>query len=91
VRMALGANGVRVRGMVLLQVGRMALVGGVIGILGAIGIGKSAQSLLYELQGHDPMVIVLAAVTLTVVALGAGFIPALRASRIDPMQALRYE
>src|SRR5215831_4138026 len=91
VRMALGANGVRVRGMVLMQVGRMALVGGVIGILGAIGIGKSAQSLLYQLQGHDPMVIVLAAVTLTVVALGAGFIPALRASRIDPMQALRYE
>ena len=54
VRMALGANGIRVRSMVLVQVGRMALVGGVIGILGAIGIGKAAQSLLYELQGHDP-------------------------------------
>jgi len=91
VRMALGANGVRVRTMVLMQVGRMALIGGVIGILGAVGIGKSAQSLLYQLQGHDPMVIVVAAVALSVVALGAGLIPALRASRIDPMQALRYE
>jgi predicted permease len=91
VRMALGANGVRVRSMVLLQVGRMALVGGVIGILGALAIGKSAQSLLYQLDGHDPMVIVLSAISLSLVALGAGFIPALRASRIDPMQALRYE
>jgi ABC-type antimicrobial peptide transport system permease subunit len=91
VRMALGANGAHVQSMVLVQVGRMALIGGAIGILGAIGIGKSAQSLLYELQGHDPVVIVIAAVTLAVVALSAGFIPALRASRIDPMQALRYE
>jgi ABC-type antimicrobial peptide transport system permease subunit len=91
VRMALGANGLRVRSMVLMQVGRMALVGGVIGILGALGIGKAAQSLLYQLQGNDPMVIVLSAVTLCAVAFGAGFIPALRASRIDPMQALRYE
>jgi len=91
VRMALGANGLRVRTMVLVQVGRMALVGGVIGILGAIGIGKSAQSLLYELQGHDPLVIALAAATIAAVAFGAGFIPATRASRIDPMQALRYE
>ncbi|HEY2162869.1 MAG TPA: FtsX-like permease family protein, partial [Gemmatimonadaceae bacterium] len=91
VRMALGANGLRVRTMVLMQVGRMALVGGAIGILGAIGIGKSAQSLLYELQGHDPVVIALAAATIAAVAFGAGFIPAMRASRIDPMQALRYE
>ncbi len=91
VRMALGANGVRVRSMVLMQVGRMALVGGVIGILGALGIGKAAQSLLYQLDGHDPVVIVVSAVTLGLVAFGAGFIPALRASRIDPMQALRYE
>jgi predicted permease len=91
VRMALGANSLRVRSMVLVQVGRMALVGGAVGILGAIAIGKSAQSLLYELQGHDPLVIALAAATIAAVAFGAGFIPAMRASRIDPMQALRYE
>jgi len=50
-----------------------------------------AESLLYELQGHDPLVIVLSAAALGLVAFGAGFIPAMRASRIDPMQALRYE
>jgi predicted permease len=91
VRMALGANGGRVRGMVLMQVGRMALIGGVIGIAGALGIGRASQSLLYQLDGHDPIVIALSAVALAAVAFSAGFIPALRASRIDPMHALRYE
>jgi len=91
VRMALGANGGRVRGMVLMQVARMALIGGVIGIAGALGIGKASQSLLYQLDGHDPMVIAFSVVALAVVAFSAGFIPAMRASRIDPMNALRYE
>ena len=48
-------------------------------------------SLLYELQGSDPVVIAGAAAVLAVVAFAAGFLPALRASRVDPMQALRYE
>ena len=91
VRMALGANGGRVRGMVLMQVGRMALIGAAIGIAGALGIGKASQSLLYQLDGHDPVVIALSVVALAAVAFSAGFIPALRASRIDPMHALRYE
>jgi predicted permease len=90
-RMALGADGGRVRGMVLRQVVRMTLIGGVVGILAAIALGRLAQSLLYELQGHDPVVLTSAAVLLAVIALGAGLIPALRASRIDPMRALRYE
>ena len=91
VRMALGANSGRVRGMVLRQVGLMTLIGGVIGIAGALGLGNAAKSLLFGLEGHDPIVIAFAALLLAFVALGAGFIPALRASRIDPMQALRYE
>jgi ABC-type antimicrobial peptide transport system permease subunit len=91
VRMALGANSGRVRTMVLMQVGRMALIGSVIGIAGALGIGKAAQSLLYQLEGHDPVVIAFSVVALALVSLGAGFIPAMRASRIDPIQALRYE
>jgi predicted permease len=91
VRMALGASSGAVRGMVLRQVGSMTLIGGVIGIAAAIALGRGAQSLLYELKGWDPVVIGLSAMLLTVVALGAGFIPALRASRVDPMQALRYE
>jgi ABC-type antimicrobial peptide transport system permease subunit len=91
VRMALGASSGAVQGMVLRQVGVMTLVGGIIGIAAAIALGRGAQSLLYELKGWDPFVISAAAVLLAMVALGAGFIPALRASRVDPMQALRYE
>src|SRR5688500_7497565 len=90
-RMALGADGGVVRGMVMKQVAKMAIVGGVIGMIVAIGVGRLAQSILFELQGHDPMVLTLSTIALGVVALGARFIPALRASKIDPMNALRYE
>jgi predicted permease len=91
VRMALGASAGAVRGMVLRQVGFMTAVGGAVGIAAAIALGRGAQSLLYELRGWDPMVISVSALLLTLVAIGAGLIPALRASRVDPMQALRYE
>jgi predicted permease len=91
VRMALGADSRRVRAMVLRQVGQMTLVGGAIGIVAALGVGRAARSLLFQLEGHDPAVVAIAAVLLTAVALGAGYIPALRASRVEPMQALRYE
>ena len=90
-RMALGADGAAVRGLVMKQVVRMAIVGGLIGIVIAVGVGRLAQSLLFELEGHDPMVLTVATIALGLVALGAGFIPALRASKIDPMNALRYE
>jgi predicted permease len=90
-RMALGAGPGRVRGMVLRRVALMTAVGGVTGLAGAVAVGRAAQALLFELQGHDPMVFTAAAVALTIVALGAGWIPAHRASRVDPMRALRYE
>jgi ABC-type antimicrobial peptide transport system permease subunit len=69
----------------------MTLVGALIGIAGALALGRGAQSLLYELKGWDPTVIAVSAVMLTLVALGAALVPALRASHVDPMQALRYE
>jgi predicted permease len=90
-RMALGADGARVRTMVLRQVGGMTLIGGTIGVAGAFGIGRSAQSLLYGLAGHDLFAFAGAAFVLTLVALAAGFVPALRASRVHPMEALRAE
>lgn len=90
-RMALGADGGRVRGMVLRQVGWMTLIGGIVGLAGAVGIGRLAQSLLYQMEGSDPVALVGASALLVLVALVAGFIPAQRASRIDPMTALRYE
>ncbi|HEV2129743.1 MAG TPA: ADOP family duplicated permease, partial [Longimicrobiaceae bacterium] len=91
VRMALGADSRRVRAMVLRQVSRMVLIGGVIGIAAALGLGRTARSLLFGLEGHDPLVVALAAVVLALVAFSAGYLPAHRASRVDPMQALRYE
>ncbi|HWI20965.1 MAG TPA: ABC transporter permease [Vicinamibacterales bacterium] len=90
-RMALGADGGTVRGMVMKQVGKMALVGGVIGMVIAIGVGRLAQSLLFQMDGSDPLVLAASAFALALVAIGAGFLPALRASKIDPMNALRYE
>jgi len=90
-RMALGAAPDRVRRMVLRQVAIMTLVGAVIGLGGALGVGRAAQSILFQMTGADPAVLALSAVALALVALCAGFIPAHRASRVDPMRALKYE
>jgi putative ABC transport system permease protein len=90
-RMALGADSARVRRMILKQVGISTLIGGVVGIGCAYALGRSAESLLYELKGYDPAVMGSAVLLLTLVALAAGYIPAYRASRVHPMQALRYE
>jgi predicted permease len=91
VRMALGADARSVRALVLRQVGRMALIGGLIGIAGALAVGRAARSFLYELQGHDPVAFTLAVVLLAGVALIAGWLPARRASAVDPVHALRYD
>jgi len=91
VRMALGANGGSVQMMVMEQVGLMTLIGGVVGLAGALALGTAAKSLLYELKGYDPLVMGASVIVLTAVAFGAGYLPALRASRIDPMAALRHE
>lgn len=90
-RMALGADGGRVRRLVLSKVAKLTVVGGPIGLVAAFGLGRLASSLLYGLEGHDPAVLVGATLLLALVALGAGLVPALKASRIDPMRALRYE
>jgi predicted permease len=90
-RMALGAAPARIRQMILRQVAMMTTVGGLIGLAAAIGIGRLGESMLYQLKGWDPLVLVVSAVLLTLVALGAGLVPAMRAARVDPMHALRYE
>jgi len=91
VRMALGANRRHVVAMVLRQVGVMLAIGGVIGVGAALALGKAAGSILFDLNGRDPGVFISAVVVLTLFALAAGYIPALRASRIDPLRALRVE
>ncbi len=90
-RMALGAAPGRVRLMVLRQVAVMTVVGGVIGLVAALWAGRAASAILYEMQGTDPVVLVVSVVLLSAVALCAGLIPAHRASKVDPMLALRYE
>jgi ABC-type antimicrobial peptide transport system permease subunit len=91
-RMALGAAPGRVRGMVLWQVAKMTLVGGLIGLAAAgLWLAPAAEKLLFELKGRDPLVFLFSAILLSLIALVAGFLPANRASRVEPMWALRYE
>ncbi len=91
VRMAVGADAGKVRWLVLKQVGMMVAIGGTLGLAGAFALSQVAPSMLYEMSGTDPLVMASSVVLLSLVALGAAYVPALRASRVDPMRALRYE
>jgi predicted permease len=91
VRMALGANAGQVRGMVMRQVGWMLLVGGVVGLVGALVLGRVAGSLLYQMKGFDAAVFLMSSIVLTMVAASAGYLPARKASSVDPIKALRQE
>jgi len=91
VRMALGASPQNVRHLVVLQGMQLALVGVVIGVASALGLTRLMSSLLYGVKPWDPITIALVAVLLSGVTLLATYLPARRASRVDPMVALRYE
>ena len=90
-RVALGAPAARIGGMVLRQVAGMAAIGVVLGALAAWGLGLAAQRLLFGISAGDPLALAAAAALLTVVMLGAAYIPVRRASRVDPASVLRYE
>lgn len=90
-RMALGADTARIRAMVIGDVGRMTAIGALAGLAAAGALSRLGRSLLFELEAHDPKVLVTSALILTLVALGAGELPARRASRIEPIRALRRE
>lgn len=91
IRMALGATRPMVVGIVLRQTLGLLALGVGIGLLLAVTATSGARTLLYGLQPGDPLTLIAAAVFLAVIALAASFWPAYRATRHDPMKALRYE
>ena len=91
IRMALGAGRSSVLRLVLREVAVLAVIGVALGVPSALGLSRFVESQLYGLSPTDPVTLALAAVVLLSVAFVAGYLPASRATRVDPMTALRYE
>jgi predicted lysophospholipase L1 biosynthesis ABC-type transport system permease subunit len=87
----LGATGSQIRAMVLQEAGWLATAGVVVGLGVAIILMRLVQSMLYGLKPSDPLSLTVSALLLLAVALLAGWTPAVRASRVEPMEALRHE
>ena len=91
IRIALGAQRSDVMRLVLGDGAKMALIGVGVGLAAAIGLTRLMTSVLYGVSATDPLTFGGVAVLLALVALAAAYIPARRATRVDPMVALRYE
>lgn len=91
IRIALGAQRRQILGMVMREALLLVIVGVAIGIPVALGFGRLISSMLYDLKPTDPWILTAAASVMTAVAALAGYLPAYRASRVDPMVALRHE
>ena len=90
-RMALGAKPSELSTLVIRQGLVTTVVGLFIGLVGALGAGRLAAGLLFEISPHDPIVLIGVAIILVLVAFVACWIPAYRVSRLEPMAALRYQ
>jgi ABC-type antimicrobial peptide transport system permease subunit len=91
IRMALGAASAHVRRLVVREVAFMLLIGTLGGVAAAAAAGKFLQSFLFGMKPLDGAVYGLAAALLWLIALGAAYVPARRATSVDPLVALRYE
>ncbi len=90
-RLALGADRAGVLWLVMREVLVLLAIGLAIGVPSAIGLGRYVSSQLYGIQPNDPWIAIATMAVLATVSIAAGLIPANRASRIDPILALRYE
>jgi ABC-type antimicrobial peptide transport system permease subunit len=91
IRLALGAQPSLVIWLVMREVLLLLALGLAVGLPSALALGRFVSTQLYGIQPHDPLIATWTMVLLTVVSAAAGLIPARRASRIDPILALRYE
>jgi predicted permease len=91
IRIALGAARSKVIWLVMREVLLLVAIGVIAGVTASLALTRVVQSQLFGLTPHDPLTLGLATAALALVACAAGYIPALRASRLDPMVALRYE
>jgi len=91
IRIALGATRVDVLRLIMLEGLRLVLLGGAIGLVTALSTAHVLRCLLFEVGPYDPMSFVCVAVLLALIAIAAIFVPAMRAMRVEPMVALRYE
>ena len=91
VRMALGAQTREVLRLVLTRITILTMTGVTLGLVFGLAVTRVAGTLLYEVEPNDPMTFGAVSVLLVIVALAASFIPARRATRVDPIVALRYE
>lgn len=91
IRLALGAETGAVRNMVVRQGMQLALIGVVVGVAAAFGLTRLLSTFLYGVKALDPLVFVSVPILLSLVALFAVWLPAQRATKIDPLEALRYE
>jgi ABC-type antimicrobial peptide transport system permease subunit len=91
IRMALGAQPGQLQWLVLRETVQLVLAGSTIGVGGALAATRFVSSMLYGVNPTEASVVAASTLLLSAVALAAGFLPARRASRIDPMTALRHE
>ena len=91
IRIAMGAGAGSIQGLILKEVGMILAIGVIAGVPGALGLARFSESQLFGVKAYDPLVVAAAVAALGIAALLAGYLPARRASQVNPIDALRYE